>query len=420
VKLPRLVPIRIRRECPELADLERCVLAELDRIGVEKLAWPGKRIAVAAGSRGIHRTDVLLRAVVGRLKACGAKPFIVPAMGSHGGATAEGQRALLAGYGVTEETIGCPVVSSMETACLGLTPGGVTGYCDKNAFEADGIVVVNRVKPHTNFSGTIGSGLLKMLGIGLGKHVGAQNVHQRGVEIGYEESIREAGRLALSKLRILFGVAVVENLFGRAAHLEAVLPADFEAADERLILRARRLMGRLPGDFLHLLIVDWMGKNVSGTGMDPNVTGRGVVQEKVKLNAPRILRIFVRDLTEETHGNAIGIGFADFATDRLVAKIDTKATWTNVLTSMAPHEARVPIHFPTDREAIETALSTCGATPTDLMRVVRIRDTEHVDPMLVSESLFEELSGRDDVEPLAPPAEMSFDADGNLTPLKQD
>lgn len=420
MKFPRLVPIRIRRECPELVEIERYLLSELDRVAVEKLIRPGERIAVAAGSRGICRTELILRTVIGRLTSCGARPFIVPAMGSHGGATAEGQRALLAGYGITEERMGCPVVSSMEAVCLGQGPEGVTGYCDKNAAGADGIVIVNRVKPHTNFSATLGSGLLKMLTIGLGKQVGAESVHRSGVDIGYEEAIRAGGRLALSKLPVRFGVAVVENHRGRTAHLEAVLPGDFEAADERLLLRARRLMGRLPGDFLHLLIVDWMGKDVSGTGMDPNVIGRGMQQEKLKLDVPQILRIFVRDLTEATHGNAIGIGFADFTTDRLVAKMDEKATWTNVLTSAAPHEARLPIHFPTDREAIETALATCGATPTDRMHVVRIRDTEHIDALLVSESLREELRRRDDVEELAPPCEMSFDLDGNLTPWEQD
>jgi hypothetical protein len=419
VKFPRLVPIRIRRECPEIAEIERCVLSELDRIAIAQLVKPGERIAVAAGSRGIYRTDLILATVVTSLTSCGAGPFIVPAMGSHGGATAEGQRRLLAGYGITEETMGCPVVSSMEAVSLGRGPLGVTGYCDKNAAGADGIVIVNRVKPHTNFSGALGSGLLKMLTIGLGKQVGAQSVHQRGVEVGYEEAIREGGRLALSKLPIRFGVAVVENHRGRTAHLEAVLPADFEATDERLLLRARQLMGRLPGDLIHLLVVDWMGKDVSGTGMDPNVIGRGMVQEKIKLDVPRILRIFVRGLTEATHGNAIGIGFADFATDRLVAKIDEKATWTNVLTSVAPHEARVPIHYPTDREAIETALKTCGTTPTDRMRIVRIRDTEHIDTMLVSESIWEGLREHDDVESLGPPREMSFDADENLTDWEQ-
>lgn len=414
MKHPRLVRIRIHRECPTLEDIRASVLAELDAVGVASLVRSGERIAVTAGSRGIYRMDLILRTVIDRLKSCAAEPFIVPAMGSHAGATAEGQKEFLAGYGLTEEAMGCPILSSMETVELGVSPKGVHGFCDRHAASADGIVVVNRVKPHTGFSADIGSGLLKMLAIGLGKRRGAENVHGRSVDIGYEEAIRDGGLLALSKLPLRFGLAVVENHRGRTAEVKAVLPADFETADEQLLVRARELMGRLPTHFLHLLIVDVMGKDVSGTGMDPNVIGRGMQQEKRKLDAPQILRIFVRDLTEESHGNAIGIGFADFTTDRLVAKIDREAMWTNVLVSGAPTEAHVPIHYPSDRQAIEAALRTCGTTPTEGMRVIRIRDTEHIETMLVSESVFEELQDRDDVERLTEPQEMTFDEDGNL------
>jgi len=415
VKLPRTIPIRIHVPCPTVDALERTLADALNRIAVDTRVKPGERIAVTAGSRGIYDIDRILLCVVDRLKSAGAEPFIVPAMGSHAGATAEGQKDFIAGYGITEAAMGCEIVSSMETVELGVSPLGVEGNCDRNAYEADGIVVVNRVKPHTGFSSTIGSGLLKMLAIGLGKHRGAMHVHQRGVDIGYEEAIRDGGLLALEKLNIRFGVAVVENHRGQTAHVEAVPPGDFEATDERLLARARELMGHLPGRFLHFLIVDEMGKNISGTGMDPNVIGRGMQQEKVKLNAPKILRLFVRDLTEESHGNAIGIGFADFTTDRLVAKIDDHATWTNVLTSVSPWEARVPIHYPSDREAIETALATAGTTPTEKMRIIRIRDTEHIDEMLVSESVWEDLNDRDDVEALGKPQEMMFDTQDNLT-----
>ena len=415
MKLPRMIPVRIHVPCPTVDASEQTLSDALKRIEADTRVAPGERIAVTAGSRGIYDIDRILRCVIGRLKSAGAEPFIVPAMGSHAGATAEGQKDFLAGYGITEETMGCEIVSSMETVELGTSPLGVEGYCDRNAYDADGIVVVNRVKPHTGFSSTIGSGLLKMLAIGLGKHKGARHVHQRGVDVGYEEAIRDGGLLALEKLNIRFGVAVVENHRGQTAHIEAVVPEDFEATDELLLARSRELMGHLPGRFLHLLIVDEMGKNISGTGMDPNVIGRGMQQEKVKVNAPDVLRLFVRDLTAETHGNAIGIGFADFTTDRLVAKIDTHATWTNVLTSVAPWEAHIPIHYPSDREAIETALTTAGTTPTDRMRIIRIRDTEHIDEILVSEPVWEDLKARDDVEALDKPREMTFDEDGNLT-----
>ena len=412
--LPRLVPIRVHMDCPTVEDVGEALSREFDRIGVGRQVKAGERIAVTAGSRGIYQIDRILKCVIDRLKSAGADPFIVPAMGSHAGATAEGQKAFIASYGVTEKAMGCEILSSMEAVELGTTALGVHCYCDRHAYEADGIVAVNRVKPHTGFSGTIGSGLLKMLTIGLGKRKGAEHVHQRGVDVGYEEAIRDGGLFALANLPVRFGVAIVENQRGETAHVEAALPEHFEATDERLLPQARRLMGRLPGDFLHLLIVDAMGKNISGTGMDPNVIGRGMQQEKVALNTPEVLRVFVRDLTEETHGNAIGIGFADFTTDRLVAKIDKQATWTNVLASVAPWEAHIPIHYPSDREAIETALETAGCTPTTDMRIIRIRDSEHIDTMLVSESLFADLKDRDDVEATGEPCEMTFDDDGNL------
>jgi len=398
-----------------LDDAGRRLSSEFDRVGVDALVKAGERIAVTAGSRGIHQIDRIIKATVDRLKLCGAQPFIVPAMGSHAGATAEGQKEFIAGYGITEEAMGCPILSTMEPTALGRSELGVECYCDRNAHEADGIVVVNRVKPHTAFSADIGSGLLKMLAIGLGKHKGARSVHNRGVDVGYEESIRDAGLFALSKLSVRFGVAIVENQRGETAHLEVVPPEAFEATDKRLLIEARRLMGRLPGHLVHLLIIDRMGKDLSGTGIDPNVIGRGMRQVKVKLDLPEILRIFVRDLTEESHGNAIGIGYADFTTNRLVEKIDWQATWTNVLAAVAPDEAHVPIHYPSDRQAIETALSTCGTTPNDRMRVIRIRDTEHLETMLVSESVFEELEGQRDIEPLGEPREMTFDSNGNLT-----
>lgn len=414
MKLPRFVPIRIIRDCPTVDDVAHGVAAELDRLAVDHLVGPGERIAVTAGSRGINRIDVIIRAVVDRLKSCGAEPFIVPAMGSHAGATAEGQKDFIAGYGITARAMGCPVVSSMDTVELGTTGNGVVVHADAAAAAADGIVVVNRVKPHTGFSGAFGSGLLKMLSIGLGKHAGAISVHQRGVDIGYGEAIREAGLYAAERLPIRFGLAIVENIRGTTARVEAVLPEDFAEADVRLHTEARRLMGRLPVDFLHLLIVDRIGKDVSGTGMDPNVIGFGRGHRKPGIDDPTILRIFVRDLTEATHGNAIGLGFADFTTDRLVEKMDNAATWENCVTSIAPGEAHVPIHYPADRRAVEMALRTCGTTPIEEMRIIRIRDTEHVDTMLVSESVWAELSGRDDVEKLGDPTELRFDHDGNL------
>ena len=351
--------------------------------------------------------------MVSFLRKSGAEPFIIPAMGSHGGATADGQAAVLAHLGVTAESVGAPVRSSTETVLLGASPEGVPVHQDRCAHEADWVVVVNRIKRHTGFSGATGSGLLKMLSIGLGKPIGALTVHRFGPVLGYENAIQSAGRAALARTRILFGVGVVEDAFGDTAEVRVCGPENFEATDRELLSRSLPMTPGLPVAELDLLVVDRIGKNISGTGMDTHVIGRVHNTEPGQPTSPNIRRIFVRDITPESGGNGIGIGLADFATDRLVDKLDYGATCTNCLTSMKPEQAAIPIHYACDRECIESALLAVGAVPTDALRIIRIRDTSHLSRMVVSEAVANELAGRDAVTVLGR-ASWTFDADGNL------
>src|SRR5689334_265128 len=320
---PRMLRVRQRFDAPRVGDVAAGVRAELERIGARSRLRSGASVAITAGSRGIADVGVVLRTVADLVREAGARPFVVPAMGSHGGATAEGQEKLLAGLGVTEATVGAPVRSSMDTVLLGTTADGVPLHFDRLAHEADGVVVVGRVKPHTTFNGAIESGLLKMTTIGLGKHAGAAAYHRAIVDHSFDRVVRTASRIVIERARVLFGVAIVENGRDETGLVEAVLPDVFEEREEALLRLAKRWLPRLPVVRPDLLIVDEMGKNVSGSGMDTNVIGR---KPQGSEEDPHVKRIFVRDLTPATRGNAYGIGFADFTTTRLVRAIDRRAT----------------------------------------------------------------------------------------------
>jgi len=412
---PRMLEVRQRFDAPRVDDVAGTVAAELERIGVRGSIGPGETVAVAVGSRGITNLALVVRTLVAVLKEAGARPFVVPAMGSHGGATAEGQRAILAGYGITEDAIGAPIRSSMETVHLGTTDDGIPLHFDRAAHEADHVAIVNRVKPHTNFSGEIESGLLKMTMIGLGKHTGAALCHRAIVDHGFDRVARSAGRALLARCRIAFGLALVENGYDETALVEAVPATAFTERDRALLVLARRWLPRLPVLRPDLLIVDEMGKNVSGSGMDTNVVGRkphGGLDDD-----PRVKRLFVRELTPETRGNAYGIGLADFTTSRLIRAIDYRTTVLNCLTAANPEAAALPIHYDTDREAIDAALASAGLAPAERARVVRIRNTLRLDRLFVSEACRAELAARGDVEIVEPAHELAFDGVGNLPPL---
>lgn len=384
---------------------------------------PGANIAVAVGSRGITNLHAIVGAVLENVRRAGAKPFIVPAMGSHGGASAEGQKAILAEYGITEAGLQVPIKASMEVEGLGRTEEGVEALFSAEALHSDGVILINRVKPHTDFrSDSLGSGLLKMLVIGLGKRAGAANYHLAAARLGYEAVMRAIARVTLGAAPVLGGVAIVENQSHETAQLAVLLADEFEVREAELFRESKRLMPKLPFDDIDLLIVDRLGKNISGAGMDPNITGRWVhgyssMLSQRNADGPTVRRLFVRELTPETHGNAIGLGLADFTTTRLVRGIDHQATYINALTSLSPNTAKIPIHFETDREVIGRALdSICAANPLEA-KVVRIGDTLSLEELQISEGYSPLLPKLDALERIGEPEEMQFDPSGNLQPL---
>ena len=411
---PRMVRVRQSFPRPRVENIPAAVRQALSAVSLP--IKRGDRVAVGVGSRGIANLAALVRATVDHLKALAAEPFVIPAMGSHGGATTEGQLSVLAHYGITEATMGCPLRATMEVVQVGEALG-LPVWLDRLAAEADWISLVNRVKPHTDFKGTIESGLFKMLTIGLGKQKGAAQCHRASVQHGYETVITTVGREMLAKARIAFGLGVVENAYDETARVQAFTAADLEAGERALLKDARAWMMHLPFSPLDVLIVEEMGKNISGAGMDSNVIGRPTNPHEPFPADPKILWIVVLDLTKESYGNATGIGNADFTTRRLVEKIDMKATLINCLTACAPNGAKVPATFDTDREAIDAALDCIGLTPPERARVIRIKNTLVLGEIECSEALLPEVRGREDLAVLGDPRPLRFDAAGTLLPL---
>jgi hypothetical protein len=416
--LPRF--LRLRQNYPRPAPLNLRAAIETELAKLRPRIKPGARIAVGVGSRGITNLAEIVRLVVDTLRAAGAEPFIIPAMGSHGGATPEGQREVLGTYDVTEETMRVPIRPSLEVREVGRTEDGAPVFCSVEALAADGIVLINRVKPHTDFVGTLGSGLLKMTVVGLGKRAGAAAMHLCASEHGHERAIRTMAGVLIQKSPLLGGVAIIENQFHETAKIVVVPNEQMATGEDALLVEARALMPLLPFDEIDLLIVDRIGKNISGTGMDPNVIHRSIDGYSSSLQragrpSPFIRRIFVRDLTPETHGNAIGIGLADYATSRLVRAMDMQKSFVNALTALTPQSAKLPIYFDTDREAIDRALETLPLSNVSEARIVRIADTLSVAEMQVSEKLWAEAKAQSRIAVEGVPHELEFGADGNLS-----
>lgn len=409
---PKMFRVKQELEGPTLHDIPGAVRETMRSLHLQEKVKPGQTVAITSGSRGVANIDRITRVVVDELKALGLQPFVCPTMGSHGEATAEGQLKILAHYGITEATMGCPLKSSMEVVEIGKVKG-TTVFCDKNAWGADHIVVVGRIKTHTDFDGEIESGLYKMMAIGLGKQHGAENYHRAGHHYSYGEIFPLVGQAVLDAGHVLFGLGIVENGLDQTAKVQAVLPKDFAAVEKALLKEAKTWMARLPFDKLDVLIVDELGKNISGAGMDPNVTGRASVQKPG--GKPHIRMLFVREITPEADGNAIGVGFADMTTSRLVKKINYAAMYMNAITSGVPDAAKVPMAFDTDREAIETALGMIGLTPPEQARVVRIKNTLDLTEIDCSEALQAEVKAHRRLSPAAEPGPIRFGADGNLT-----
>jgi hypothetical protein len=400
---------------PKLDDLGSSIPETLRGLGIAAEKLLGKRVAVAVGSRGIASLKEIVQAVCGWLKAQGARPFIFPAMGSHGGGTAEGQRKILEGYGVTEAAVGAEIRSSMETLLLGTTPEGFRVFVDRNAWESDGVVVINRIKPHTDFSGKVESGLLKMMAIGMGKLEGATEGHRQSWKYGFETAIRAVSGKVLASGKILCGLALVENELHEIAVVRAVLPEGIVAQEESTLQLACTLVPRIPFSAFHLLMVDEMGKNISGTGMDTKVIGRGV--EMAPGEAPGISMIYVRDLTRQSDGNAVGVGFADVIHERLYRKIDFDKMYLNTRTALNPAASRLPIHLPSDREALDLALGHLGSPPPAEQRVVWIRNTLSLDRIAISAPLAREVATLERWRLLEGAHPAHFDAAGNLDSL---
>ena len=406
--LPRLIPIRQTFDAPEVADVPAEVAAQMAKVRLADKVSPGQSVAITCGSRGVANLALIIRCLADAVKRLGGEPFVVPAMGSHGGATAEGQASVLAGYGVTDAAVGAPVRSCMDVVEIGRSAHGFAVFLDKLASQADHIAVVNRIKPHTRFIGPIESGLMKMMLIGLGKHKGAQAYHAAIIDHPWDEIVKDVAREVIGHAPISFGLAIVENAYDRTARLVGLEPGEFEAEEPKLLQEALRLMAKLPFAEGDLLVVDEMGKEFSGLGMDPYVTG-------VKSNSPvHVKRIYVRSLTAHTYGNANGVGYADFTHRRLVDQIDYHAMYTNAVTAAKPANARIPIYFDTDRECVEAALATIGLTPAEHARVMWVRNTLELEHLVVSEAYAAQAAARPDVEPLGEPREWPFDEEGQM------
>lgn len=411
IKMPKMVRIRQKFARPICADVTAEVKKEVAQF-LHKLP-SGARVAIAVGSRGISNIKEVAAAVVQEIKRCGAKPFIVPAMGSHGGATAEGQKKVLESYGINEHSVGAPIISSMEVIKIGILDNNVPVYFDKNASQADAIIPINRVKPHTDFHDEIESGIAKIMVIGLGKHKGALSIHKHGAA-GLHHLVPAAARLIMEKMPIVFGVAIVENAYHETALIKAIGRDEFEEKEKKLLLKAKELMPYLPSDKIDLLIVEEMGKNISGSGMDTNIIGRMMILGEKEPSSPQIKRIVVLDLSQETHGNAAGLGLADFITKKVFDKINYKETLVNILTARFIIRGKTPLNLDNDRETIEIALDTCWGVQSERARVVRIKNTLRLAEVYISEALTEELTGRDDIEVIGKLEEMKFDKEGNL------
>ena len=375
---------------PEVTDAPGEVAAAIRHSQIVTRVPRGGSVAITVGSRGIAGIDRITRAVVEAVRSLGYQPFVVAAMGSHGGGTAEGQRALLAEFGVTEATVGCPVRCDMDTVVLGKNAFGLPVHFDRNAHDADGILLINRVKPHTSFTGRYESGLLKMLAIGLGKRQGAAQVHKLGLP-GLKRLLPEVGELLLRRTPVALGVALLENAREHTARVVAVEPEEILDEEPRLLDEARELMARLPFDQIDVLVVGELGKNYSGTGLDPNVIGRQRVETMPDLPRPVVTRLAVLDLSAETRGNALGIGLADLTTARVVAKIDPTPMRVNSVTSNFLTRARVPLSLPTDRDVVAGCLDTCWRVDPSEARLVVIPNTLELTTLWVTEPFADEV-----------------------------
>jgi hypothetical protein len=411
VPLPKMVKIRQTFNADEILDVSAALSAALVESGQLAQIRPGMNIAIAAGSRGVAQIATLVRTTVAEVKKLGANPFVVPAMGSHGGATGAGQAEVLAHLGITEEYVGCPIVSSMEVVEISRLPNGMPVYIDKNAYQADGIIVINRIKPHTAFCGPNESGLVKMITIGLGKQKGAESCHAYGFKYMHD-LIPAMAKEMLQLAPILFGIATVENAYDHVAKVVVAGAAELIETDRRLLIEAKAAMPRIEFSPIDVLVIDEIGKDVSGDGMDPNITGR--YPTPYPTGGPEVSKMVVLDLTEKTGGNANGVGTADFTTKRLVNKTDFQALYANGITSTVVRPNAIPMTLDCDLDAIRAAVKTSNALDLSKIRLVRIKNTLQLGEIMISEAMLPDALSLANVAVCSEPFEMQFDDLGNL------
>lgn len=413
--LPRFFRVRQRFPAPVVQDIPSRVAEQLHSRGILARIAPGESVAITAGSRGIANIAVIIRAAVDTLRAAGAVPYVVPAMGSHGGATAEGQKALLGRLGMTEQALGCEIRSSMETVIVCQASEGFPVHFDRHAYQADHVLVVNRVKPHTRFAGSIESGLMKMMLIGLGKTHGAEVYHRAIMKYSFDQIVRAVAREVVSRCRIVGGLGILENGDEQTADIVACSPDRIEIEEAELLKRVRTWLPKLPFADCEVLIVDRIGKDISGSGMDTNVVGRKFNDHAATGDeTPRIHNIYVRGLTEATHGNATGIGMSELCHQRVIDGMDLETTKINCLTAGHVTAAMVPIAFNNDRDAIAAAVGMAGLTPAPEVTVQWIPDTLRLNEVECSEVYYAEAKARPDLQVLCEPASLEFDSRGDL------
>jgi hypothetical protein len=413
IHLPKMLPIQQKFQMSKLDNITGAIHREFLKEEVQTKIKPGMKVAIAVGSRGINHLQEIVTSVIREIRHLGGEPFIVPAMGSHGGATSDGQIQVLSDYGIVESNVGCSIRSSMETVQVGQILDGVPLYFDKHAFGSDAIVVVGRVKPHTDFKGTVESGLLKMIVIGLGKHKGASFIHSLGFD-QFHRVIPEAGKVLIEKTNIALGVAIIENARDETAEILAVPSEQICDLEPELLVRAKKAMPRFLLDQIDVLMIDEIGKDISGSGMDPNIVGRTGSGITEGFQALPIQKIFVRDLTEKTNGNASGIGIADVITARLLSKIDFGYTYANCITSTALAGAKIPVVIRSDKEALSVAVKTCNRIKYDSAKIVWIKNTLELEHIYVSEAYRDWIKGCGDIVIKGDPVPLEFDPGGNL------
>ncbi|MTJ83207.1 MAG: DUF2088 domain-containing protein [Telmatospirillum sp.] len=415
IRFPEMVTIRQTYDPQKIEDLGAHIRRELETRIPDRAGFKGKRLCLTVGSRGIPHLALMVKTICDVVKEWGARPFIVPAMGSHGGASAAGQTEMLAGYGVTEDAIGVPILSSMEVVQYGTLPDGKPLYCDKNAWESDGIIVFNKVKPHTDFRGRHESGIAKMIAIGLAKHKGASVFHMKGFA-SFPEIVPQAVETFLKVAPVAFAIGLVQNAYDEICTIEACPRDKILETDARLLEIAKEKIANFKFKSCDVLIIDEIGKNISGNGHDPNVVGRNNSGDFPEVFS--VQRVFIRGLTEETHHNGCGLSGADITTGRCLNGVDWVSTWTNVVTANRLNGGRIPVYVNTDREALQFAIKTCDNIDSSRPRVVRIKNTLCMTEIEVSVPLYEEIKDLDGIELVKGPHDIAFDPQGFMTNLE--